>query len=102
MVQSPKKAFIINRGFWQSKSNAVFGKRSSLDLDAIQVRCRLSTYVQRKSPLTLNSGHSVEASSPEETGCGGLGAVTPSKTNETAINPPYKAADRLRVSSPTH
>ncbi|WP_333352260.1 hypothetical protein [Microcoleus sp. N3A4] len=62
----------------------------------------IPSYVQRKSARTLNSGHSVEASSPEETGCGGLDAVTPSKTNETAINPPYKAADRLRVPCPTH
>ncbi|MEP6516835.1 hypothetical protein [Microcoleus vaginatus] len=62
----------------------------------------IPSYVQRKGALTLNSGHSVEASSPDETGCGVLGAVTPSKTKETAINPPYKAADRLRVPSPTH
>ncbi|MEG4585647.1 hypothetical protein QUA54_10590 [Microcoleus sp. MOSTC5] len=68
---------------------------------AIKVIC-IPSYVQRKGALTLNSGDSVEASSPEETGCGGLGAVTPSTRNETAINPPYKAVDRLRVPSPTH
>ncbi|MEG5067119.1 hypothetical protein QUB33_26295 [Microcoleus sp. B3-A4] len=62
----------------------------------------IPSYLQRKGALTLNSSDSVEASSPDETGCGALGAVTPSKTNETAIKPPYKAADRLRVASPTH
>ncbi|MEG3888504.1 hypothetical protein QT971_30380, partial [Microcoleus sp. herbarium19] len=74
-------------------------------VSSVSFRCnrkRYDKYVQRKGALTRYSCHSVEASSPEETGCGGRGAVTPSKTNETAINPPYKAADRLRVPSPTH
>ncbi|WP_333379497.1 hypothetical protein [Microcoleus sp. B4-D4] len=52
--------------------------------------------------LTLDSDRSVEPSSAEATGCGGLGAVTPTKTNETAIKTPYKLIDSLRSPIPTH
>ncbi|MEG5138281.1 MULTISPECIES: hypothetical protein [unclassified Microcoleus] len=65
------------------------------------VKCARS-YVQRKGSLTIDSCHSVETGNTEATGCGGLAAVTPTKTNETAIKTPYKLTDSLRSPIPTH
>ncbi|MGB3262951.1 MAG: hypothetical protein WBA89_03255 [Microcoleus sp.] len=68
---------------------------------ATKVKCT-GSYLQRKSGLALDSARSVEAGNTEATGCDGLGAVTPTKTNETAIKTPYKLTDSWRFFIPTH